>query len=934
MNNRSNFRCFEAMKHLVSFYYDQSPGSIMPLFLLYLARISKRGEALFKIEEKASYPLDWKDKEDPDSARRSSEILSQFTQQDAAELAKTDPAGISLLEKWRCNEMDHMSIVVLYGKKDRRLCEIRTAFQKHDEELGDSMQRRRALFLFAQGLQQCPPDFLKERYLDIADLILQNASIFKSEKKSPGAPEFNRIKLARLERWILRGVSGSVFVPYSRDPYTAAMLENVAVFTESSGPACELGAMIGELILKGNGVKNVTCITSEKPYQSCGDRKYDAVIMNFEAHDANKRFTTWHYGLDKMKNNLSDKGRFLGLIDTKMLFKMVGKQGLFKEVLHNKWLEGIILLPREYGQALVSINKAKKNPDSVRMVNLYNEQSLDSRPFRQLLNRNSTRVSIKELGKEQTALESFFEKEVPELENFRLEPLRKYLKRIRKESQFGVSDASAFENLPIVRIDRTAPYNEFRYLVDAEPGDSFSIYEPTYYLDTPTLIVNEKGNLDARIYGWSVQDPESRDCDPALFSEGLAFAITSRILPSYIINELRKPYVAYQLDHWSASREKLHSEDEILDLRIYIPEGENPVQKEWEICKDELDASILPNGEIIEDEYGCEYVIEECLGRGGFGISYKTLREDIFDSETVVLKEFFGRLDAGSTRFDGVRVAMSLGDIESIRNETDLHSYLVKFIDEAQVMEYFSQFKGCRIRAARNLFLCYKTNTYYYETDYYSRGTLKNELEANGPMSEEEFIQRVMKPIAIALDTMHNNHWLHLDIKAPNIIIDDDGLALLGDLGISQHYDDDGKRTTKGGDVGTQGFCARKQYDLSYVSQFHPQLDIYSFAGLMFLTLSGRGDLEGFTADELDLPFLELSEQTKEALRLALDPELLTTPTSVRDFMHMLPGCEDMVFEEILPVRDEFAKLTRDIEPDELLDHLDTDDFDDIPDFT
>ena len=87
-----------AMKQLVNDYYKQCPGSIIPLFLLYLARTGKPGKELIKIEEKIRKPLDWKDNPE---RRYSSEILSQFTQEDAAELAQKDPAGAKLLERWK-----------------------------------------------------------------------------------------------------------------------------------------------------------------------------------------------------------------------------------------------------------------------------------------------------------------------------------------------------------------------------------------------------------------------------------------------------------------------------------------------------------------------------------------------------------------------------------------------------------------------------------------------------------------------------------------------------------------------------------------------------------------------------------------------------------------------------------------------------------------
>lgn len=181
-----------------------------------------------------------------------------------------------------------------------------------------------------------------------------------------------------------------------------------------------------------------------------------------------------------------------------------------------------------------------------------------------------------------------------------------------------------------------------------------------------------------------------------------------------------------------------------------------------------------------------------------------------------------------------------------------------------------------------------------------------------------------MKPVAIALDTIHNNHWLHLDIKSENILIDDDGFAILGDLGISQHYDENVIQTTKGGGVGTRGHCCHLQYDMDFTRQFHPELDIFSFAALMYYALTGN-DVSHFSPDDLDAPFIEISAKSKKALKKALDPNLRTTPKSVRNFMHMLPGCEKMVFEDIHPIEVDLDLTQEDLSPN---------DFEDLPYFT
>ena len=92
----------------------------------------------------------------------------------------------------------------------------------------------------------------------------------------------------------------------------------------------------------------------------------------------------------------------------------------------------------------------------------------------------------------------------------------------------------------------------------------------------------------------------------------------------------------------------------------------------------------------------------------------------------------------------------------------------------------------------------------------------------------------------------------------------------------------------------------------------------------MYYGLTGS-DVSKFSPKDLDAPFVEISDQSKKALKKALEPNLKTTPKSVRDFMHMLPGCEDMEFEDILPEDDEFNQIFEEGDPN---------DFGDLPYFT
>ena len=172
---------------------------------------------------------------------------------------------------------------------------------------------------------------------------------------------------------------------------------------------------------------------------------------------------------------------------------------------------------------------------------------------------------------------------------------------------------------------------------------------------------------------------------------------------------------------------------------------------------------------------------------------------------------------------------------------------------------------------------------------------------------------------------MHDNRWLHLDIKVENVLMDNDGLAVLGDLGISQQYDEEGHKITKGGGLGSSGAC-RLQFNELFTSDFHPELDIYSLAAMYYYILTGNMDHRHFDPSELD-EYDNISEDSKSAIAAALHPDLETTPKDIVEFMRMLPGCQDLELPVLQPGGDEDD------------DELDFSDFDfdmddlDLPDF-
>ena len=434
----------EAFDRLLKYYYAEAPSRIMPLFLLYLARQDK--SSVF-IDEKIRKPLDWKNNP---GDKYKSPVLSQFTKADAKKLALTDPAGKHMLERWACNEMDHMSIIVLY--KDNRIQEIRSFFQKKDEALRDNTKTRKALFSFVQGLERIPQEVLAENYLVFANMILKKANVLD---------EMEDYHLAKFERWLIgEDIAGNVYIPQAKSPFAAATLNKANIHIESAGPNAKLDSMIGYLLVHGNGCKEVSASAVISEFVEAKGKSYDLVIMNRAAHNKDNQHSDWHNCLKYIKDSLTENGRYYGIVENKFFFAMLDKQDIFKECINNGELEYVILLPRKYRVSLVSINKAKAYPEKVKFVNLYNEslvcedeEYLDAF-YNDLLDNNSIDVNIEELKREENKIHRYFSYELLPKDGFELVALRKFLRRITPSSSFCVSNAPNEDEISVIEIDK------------------------------------------------------------------------------------------------------------------------------------------------------------------------------------------------------------------------------------------------------------------------------------------------------------------------------------------------------------------------------------------------------------------------------------------------------------------------------------------------
>jgi serine/threonine-protein kinase len=129
--------------------------------------------------------------------------------------------------------------------------------------------------------------------------------------------------------------------------------------------------------------------------------------------------------------------------------------------------------------------------------------------------------------------------------------------------------------------------------------------------------------------------------------------------------------------------------------------------------------------------------------------------------------------------------------------------------------------------------------------EYVAGDTLSRRLR-RGPLRPEE-VRRIVLDLGDALDHAHAEGVIHRDVKPGNVLIREDGLTKLADLGIATASD--GEKITRSGIVlGTAAYMAPEQLDGRGAG---PPADTYALAAIAFEALSGKKPREGTTPMEI-----------------------------------------------------------------------------------
>lgn len=131
-------------------------------------------------------------------------------------------------------------------------------------------------------------------------------------------------------------------------------------------------------------------------------------------------------------------------------------------------------------------------------------------------------------------------------------------------------------------------------------------------------------------------------------------------------------------------------------------------------------------------------------------------------------------------------------------------------------------------------------STYFLVMEYVPGPNLKEKIQAEGPLSEDESL-RIAIQIAAALEAAHARGLIHRDIKSHNVLIDPAGNAKVADFGIA--YLEGLTHLTQTNAVsGSAHYISPEQAQGKRVDA---RTDIYSLGIVLYEMLTGRVPFEG-----------------------------------------------------------------------------------------
>jgi hypothetical protein len=124
----------------------------------------------------------------------------------------------------------------------------------------------------------------------------------------------------------------------------------------------------------------------------------------------------------------------------------------------------------------------------------------------------------------------------------------------------------------------------------------------------------------------------------------------------------------------------------------------------------------------------------------------------------------------------------------------------------------------------------------YMVIQYLAGGSLADRLGGGRHVARAEAL-RMLREIASALDHAHAHGVVHRDVKPANVLIGDDGSAVLADFGLAKIVEDSSVKTISGVTTGTPAYMAPEQVTGGKAG---PASDLYALATMAYEMVTGH----------------------------------------------------------------------------------------------
>lgn len=280
-----------------------------------------------------------------------------------------------------------------------------------------------------------------------------------------------------------------------------------------------------------------------------------------------------------------------------------------------------------------------------------------------------------------------------------------------------------------------------------------------------------------------------------------------------------------------------------------------------------------------------KYKIENIIGQGGFGITYKAIMKETVSGflgnmevdVPVAIKEFFMKDTCEREEGTGKITVPSQG------SRAVVELYCKKFVKEAKNL---AQMNHPHIVKVVDVFE--ENNTVYYVMQYLNGGSLSDYVKQHGALDEAIAIKYIQQ-IGSALEYMHQKHICHYDVKPSNILLDDKGSAMLIDFGISKGYTEEGHQTSSTPVGISAGYAPLEQYQQN-LQDFSPATDVYGLAATLFYLLTGKNPPEAsivLNEGIGDKP-IGISDTVWHAIEQGMNPRKKDRVQTVKNYLALL----------------------------------------------